>query len=384
MKNLIVISEPPHLETKLEDIDPPTCNDDQVIIKVAVAGANPKDWKHPAPNYFNVQLNQGDDAAGTIHATGKNVSGFRIGDRVAGFHQMDTLGETYAEYTVVSKDTVFRIPDHVSFEEAATIPLAAYTAAVGLFRLLKLPQPWEDVLDETASLQGQGGGREKGQKASSSKIPLIINGASTSVGSFAIKLAKLHPSISPIIAVAGASSDYVKTQLLGGERDAVVLDYRSATIREDIVAAVANATGASGATGHTTNKVRHVFDASNSTASTDYLSSVLEPGVGRYVCTTGITEAQKANLTAKKLALARQIWVGCVHEDKEFGARDFGYVWANMFAKLLQQKRFSGHPYEVVPQGLHGVEGALKQLMNRTSGRGNAKFVFRIADTPGL
>ena len=67
--------------------------------------------------------------------------------------------------------------------------------------------------------------------------------------------------------------------------------------------------------------------------------------------------------------------VGCVHEDKEHGAKDFGFVWAAMFGRLLSSKRLTGHPYEIVPRGLEGVEDGLQQLMSRTNG--NEKLVFR-------
>jgi NADPH:quinone reductase len=96
----------------------------EILIKVVVAGSNPKDWKHPMPNYFNSKINQGDDCSGTVAAFGKNVTGFNVGDRVAGFHQMKTRRGTYAEYSVCPSHTVFHIPEKMSFEEAATIPLA--------------------------------------------------------------------------------------------------------------------------------------------------------------------------------------------------------------------------------------------------------------------
>jgi NADPH:quinone reductase len=96
---------------------------DEILIQVHVAGSNPKDWKHPMPNYFNVKLNQGDDCAGIVAEVGSDVKSFKPGDRVAGFHQMDTPRGTYAEYTVCPEHTVFHIPESMSFEEAATIPL---------------------------------------------------------------------------------------------------------------------------------------------------------------------------------------------------------------------------------------------------------------------
>jgi NADPH2:quinone reductase len=69
------------------------------------------------------------------------------------------------------------------------------------------------------------------------------------------------------------------------------------------------------------------------------------------------------------------IRVGCVHEDKEHGAKDFGFVWAAMFGRLLSDKRLTSQPHALVPNGLNGVQGALQRLMKRQSG--NEKFVFR-------
>lgn len=153
-------------------------------------------------------------ARGTIAAVGSAVKGFNNGDRVAGCHAMDILRVTYAEYTVCPSQTVFRLPDSMRYEEAATMPLAIFTAAVGLYRNLAIPAPW-DRSDEKA--------------ASTGKVALVVNAASSAVDSFAIKLAKLNPRIGPIIATTGASADYVRSL----DVDAVV-DHRSPSIVEDI------------------------------------------------------------------------------------------------------------------------------------------------------
>lgn len=66
MKNLIVYyDEHKKLSTQLEDVSQPgNLRPHDVLIKVEVAGSNPKDYKHPLPEYFNIKVNQGDDAAG--------------------------------------------------------------------------------------------------------------------------------------------------------------------------------------------------------------------------------------------------------------------------------------------------------------------------------
>ena len=65
-------------------------------------------------------LNEGDDIAGTVHAVGEGVTEFKVGDRVAAFHQMGTTGGSYAEYAVSWAYTTFHIPEKTSFEGMCT------------------------------------------------------------------------------------------------------------------------------------------------------------------------------------------------------------------------------------------------------------------------
>ena len=66
MKNLLVYyDDQEQFTTKLEEIPIPSkLKPHDILIKVAVAGSNPEDWKHPLPAYFDNKLNQGDDCAG--------------------------------------------------------------------------------------------------------------------------------------------------------------------------------------------------------------------------------------------------------------------------------------------------------------------------------
>ena len=73
--------------------------------------------------------------------------------------------------------------------DAATVPLTALTAADALYRRLALPQPWLPA-------------------AAATKIPLLIYGASTSVGYFALQFA-IRSNIHPILAVAGRATESV-------------------------------------------------------------------------------------------------------------------------------------------------------------------------------
>ncbi len=77
-------------------------------------------------------FNSGDDIAGYVEKVGAGVTEFRAGDRVGAFHEMMKPHGSFAEYAIAWAKTTFHIPEKTSFEEAATIPLAAMTAAVGL------------------------------------------------------------------------------------------------------------------------------------------------------------------------------------------------------------------------------------------------------------
>lgn len=357
MQNLVVyFDEHEKLCTKLETTPVPSqLQPHEVLIKVSVAGSNPKDWKHPLPYYFNNRLNQGDDCCGTIAAVGSAVRAFKVGERVAGFHEMDTENGTYAEYAVCPQHTVFRVPESMSDEEAATLPLAMFTASVGLYRNLGLPAPWD---------------RSDAKAPSTGKVPLVVNAGSTAVGAFAIRLAKLNPRVGPIVATAGSSQEFVRS--LGVD---AVVDYRSSTAAEDIKKAVEG------------QPIRHVFDAYNSISSIKYLTSVLEKD-GKYTCVTAVGPSKlygEGGEMEKMLEVAgvwyEPIWIGEIHEYKKAGGQLFGAVMSRVIEDELAAGRLSGHPHEIVQEGLHGVLGALQELRDRKRG-GNAKFVTRISDTP--
>lgn len=80
--------------------------------------------------------------AGIIYSVGKDVYEFKPGDRVAAFHASGTKNGSFAEYSVAPDVTTFHIPNNVSFEEAATIPVAALTAAICLYVDMELPAPY--------------------------------------------------------------------------------------------------------------------------------------------------------------------------------------------------------------------------------------------------
>lgn len=292
-----------------------------------------------------------------VHSVGSDVTEFRPGDRVASFHEMLTPNGSYGEYAMGHLDTTFHIPKHVSFDEAATIPLAGMTAAVGLYQKLGLPLPWYPA-----------------QK----RLPLVIYGASSAVGAFAIKLA-VRSNIHPLICVAGKGSSFVETLIDRSKGDTIV-EYRNGN--DSVIEGLQNATEEG-------EKLKYAFDAVSDNGSYQNLGKVMDTTEGKIT----VVLARKHYQGVPDGIELTYIQVGKVHSSNYPGLKgekeplglkydDFGAIMCRLFARGLSRRWLKGHPYEVVPGGLNGIETALKNLKG---GKASAvKYVFRIMETEGL
>ncbi|KAI8656387.1 PKS-ER domain-containing protein [Fusarium sp. Ph1] len=340
MKEAIVSRGP-----KVEIIDSPIpkAGPGQVVTKIVFSGSNPKDWKRP--EYWGARGtgNQGDDISGIVHEVGEGVSEFRPGDRVAAMHEMKQPGGSYAEYGVSWAYTTFRLPDKTSFEEGAALPLTALTAACGLYARLGLPEPWLPVSD-------------------SQKIPLVIWGASSAVGSYAVQLAK-RSNIHPLICVAGRAQEHVEG-LIDRSKGDTVIDYRKGheAVAEEMRASLNGA------------KLEYAFDAISEDGSYQTICKVLDHHTGKI---TNIVPAQSYSDIPKTIQKSVTT-VASIHED----LKDFGYVYTRYFSKGLEEGWLKAQPQEIIPGGLAGVEKGLTNLKNGTVSA--VKYIFRIADTPGV
>ncbi|NBC82645.1 MAG: zinc-binding dehydrogenase [Bacteroidetes bacterium] len=121
---------------EITDINTPEPASDQVLIRVYATSINPIDLKTRKGNLkyilgsdFPIIL--GYDAAGEIVQTGKKVKHFHVGDRV--FTRLkNKYGQAMAEYAVAHEEILARIPESVSYEQAAAYPLASITALQAL------------------------------------------------------------------------------------------------------------------------------------------------------------------------------------------------------------------------------------------------------------
>ncbi|KAK2742559.1 hypothetical protein FQN57_005185 [Myotisia sp. PD_48] len=333
---------------EIRDVPIPTPEPSQLVIRVVATGLNPKDWKFLGPDSAS---NQGDDVAGYVHAVGEDVTEFKPGDRVAGLHHLGTPHGGYAEYAVVMARTAFHLPRKVSFEEAATIPLAAMTAALGLYLDLNLPVPWNPARVPT---------------------PLIVYGGGSTVGSFVIKLALLS-NIHPIIAIAGQAIPSVE-KLLDSSRGDAVVDYR--TGNDAVVSSISKALDGK--------KAQYAFDAISEHDSYHNVSRVLDTECGKMV----VILPQEYDLQVKLKHPPMIVHVGAVCADKnifrpgevkvgQLGSNEFGAVFFRFFGRGLAEGWFSGHNYKLIDGGFSGLAAALNKMRNgQVSG---FKYVLKVS-----
>ena len=152
---------------RIEDVEKPTPKDDEVLIAVRASSVNPLDWHfmRGTPYLARIMMGFGKptdprlgvDMAGVVEAVGKTATRLKPGDAVFG-----TGHGAFAEYACAPEADLALKPDNLTFEQAASVPVAAFTALQGL--------------------------RDKGKVQPGQKV--LINGAAGGVGTFAVQIAK--------------------------------------------------------------------------------------------------------------------------------------------------------------------------------------------------
>jgi NADPH:quinone reductase-like Zn-dependent oxidoreductase len=152
---------------RCEEIDKPAPADGEVLLKIRAASLNPYDWHFMRGEPYGIRLmagvgkpknrRLGADVAGVVESVGSAVKNLKHGDAVYGLCQ-----GAFGEYVCTLETKLVKKPDDVSFENAASLPIAALTALQAL--------------------------RDKGKIQSRHKV--LVNGASGGVGTFGVQVAK--------------------------------------------------------------------------------------------------------------------------------------------------------------------------------------------------
>lgn len=145
---------------RLEEVEKPSPNDDEVMVKVHASSINDWDWGllrgKPLVNRIPgikspSNLILGCDVAGVVEATGKNITKFQPGDEVYGDLSGNGFG-CFAEYVCSRENALAIKPASMTFEQAAATPQASGLAMQGLFDIAQV-KPGQQVL-----INGAGGG----------------------------------------------------------------------------------------------------------------------------------------------------------------------------------------------------------------------------------
>ncbi len=167
---------------QIKDVEKPVPKDNEVLIEVRAASVNALDGGLMKGRPYSARIvtglrkpkdtRPGRDVAGQVEAVGRNVTQFKPGDEVFGSCISDPRDSgvavwvhchgAFAEYVCAPESTLVMKPDNVTFEQAASVPIAAFTALQGL--------------------------RDKGHIQPGQKV--LINGAAGGVGTFAVQIAK--------------------------------------------------------------------------------------------------------------------------------------------------------------------------------------------------
>src|SRR5271156_3372026 len=208
------------LEVKSAPYTPPREN--EIVVENHAVAINPIDWAKQAVgamlfSFIQYPFVLGEDLAGEVVAVGKNVSRFKVGDRVLG-HALAIRKErnnpaegAFQTFTVVADHMASPIPDAMSYESAAVLPLALSTAACGLFQKDYLALQYPSVPPKPTGKT------------------LLVWGGSTSVGCNAIQLA-VAAGYEVIATASPKNFDYVRK--LGAIE---VFDYNSKTVVDDLI-----------------------------------------------------------------------------------------------------------------------------------------------------
>jgi len=155
---------------RLEEVATPVPGDGEVLVRVRASSVNPYDWHFLTgrPKLFRPAFGLlkpkyrilGADLAGQVEAVGPGVTHFVSGDEVYG----QAAAGTYAEYATIAETELAPKPSNLTFEQAAAVPLAGFTALQAI--------------------------RDQGKVQPGQKV--LINGASGGVGTLAVQIAKSY------------------------------------------------------------------------------------------------------------------------------------------------------------------------------------------------
>ncbi|MED3969050.1 zinc-binding dehydrogenase [Priestia megaterium] len=315
MKALLLQDKNKWTEMKVEEIEKPLPNKGEVVVEVHAVGLNPVDYKTATNGntHWTYPHILGLDVAGTIDAVGEGVVDWKKGDRVV-YHGDFMKKGGYAEYAVTTAHSISRIPDAVTFEEAAALPTAGYTAYEALFR--KLPMNHIQTI--------------------------LIHGGAGGVGGFGVQLAK-NAGKTVFSTASAHNHEYVKS--LGAD---YVIDYRE----ENVVEKVLELTNGRG--------VDAVLDTVSAKNATDSLDMIAYRGHLAHIA--GAPDYTKVKPFTKVISYHEVALNAAHHIDDMIAQADLAKMGDELLA-LVAEKKVAPMIERII--SLKEVPSALEELSKR-------------------
>ncbi|CAL1711139.1 unnamed protein product [Somion occarium] len=333
----------------LVTIDVPKPEAGEVLVRVEAVGLNSLDYKIQELGFFVSEFPAilGCDASGVVVDIGNGVTDLGIGDKVLLEPNPGYRNAAFQQFTIIKASLTSKIPANISFDEAATLPCCLMTAAIGLYAGF-VPHLLRGGASLTPFWAEGGRGKYAGQ-------PIVIFGGATSVGQYAIQLARIS-GFSPIITTTSLrNAERLKS--IGATH---VIDRGFS--QADIIAKVKEITA---------KPVHVVYDAVSipETQNTGY--DIIAPGGTLLVVLPAAVDQEK--ITSDKHFF---MVLGSVHvpEYEESAAGLF-----RVLPELLASGQIKPNVPGYIPGGLSGItEGLEKLKRNEVSAK---KLVIRPSET---
>ncbi|KAI6355344.1 DNA-binding transcription factor rap1 [Pyricularia grisea] len=319
----------------------PVLEQGQVLVKTAAVALNPCDFKMPqrfsSPGTYN-----GCDFAGTVVLLTEEVEKnglLKVGDRifaaVVGNNPNDKDSGSFAEYLKATAKFSWKIPDWMSFEEAAGLSgTCIATGCMSLFQSLKLPGTFEEPATKP--------------------VDVLIWGGASSVGTTMIQMVKLlgHRAVTTC---SPKNFDLVKSY--GAD---AVFDYRSPTCAADIKKL-------------TRNSLKYVVDPFSDLRTMALADEAMGRTGGKYVALESYqdTQEKKSKLIERELIMGQMILGRAIRLPGDYGKPEnpevglWGIQCYKSVQRLVDDRKLRPHPLRILDGGLEAVLDGLEMLKRK-------------------
>ena len=304
----------------------------EILVNVRAIATNPVDWKIQAYNFFvtNYPNVLGSDVAGEVVEAGSDVKHFKKGDHVTGYAAVIATNNiddgAFQQYCVIREHCTAKLPQTLSFEEGATLPMAIATAGVGLWTKLNLPKPDQEK---------QNGG-------------FLVWGGSSSVGAAVVQMAA---QLGYTVFATCSPSNQEDVKKIGAHE---IFDYHDKDVVKNIV----------GRAESTKTPIKYAYDAISAHGSPPQGAKILEGFGGGKLCLTlpWPEDAKKPD----KVEVVNTSAFAVVEDMKDFSA----WLFNDWLEGVLGDGSYKIYPtIQKMDGGVGGIQHALDVHKQGLSGK---------------